>query len=72
MSHAPDCLCYDCAACACKAIDAGRLGFCRDHRRAFIPAETDQISRQLVEALARHALMPLVPTGDGGHVGRPS
>lgn len=70
--HPSDCLCPVCARCACKAIDAGRLGFCRDHRRAFIPADTDATSRELIIALAKHAGIPLSTTADGGQLGQPS
>lgn len=41
--------------CACAAIRAGRSGFCRDHRRAFIQEGEDMTTGDLIEALAKHA-----------------
>jgi hypothetical protein len=70
--HGADCLCPSCCGCACKAIGLRRLGFCRTHGRAFIPAGTNALERTLIERLAADAGVALVATADGGREGLPS
>lgn len=59
-------------ACACPTIETGGLGFCRDHRRACIPVDAGREERQLIEALAKHAQIPMTTAPDGSRLGVPS